>query len=824
MNFMPKLFKLLLLQILVIAGANAQTVSGVVKDETGAPVKGATVSLLRAKDSSIAKFGVSNDKGEYQFPNIVAGSYRVNASFTGLQTSFSSLFTLAGADVKMPELQMARLTANLGNVTVTSRKPMIEVKADKMIVNVESTINAIGSDALELLRKSPGVSVDKDDNLGLAGKTGVQVYIDGRPSPLGGQDLANYLKSLQSSQIESIELITNPSARYEAAGNAGIINIKLKKNKSLGMNGSVNGGWSIGTYAKYNAGLSLNYRDKNINLFGNYSYNTGLNEQNLSLRRTLSDSLFDQKSSILVDQTSHNLKAGMDYYIGKKSILGVMVNGSFTDPTVQTNSSTPIVYIPTGAVSRVLVANNRSSGVRNNFNENLNYTFTNTNGNVFTANADHGTYHITGDQLQPNYYFNPTTNALLSSVIYQMMTPSDITINSLKLDWDKNLKQGKISFGGKSSFVNTDNDFQRYDVYTTGKVLDRDRSNRFRYKENINAGYVSYMRPFKTVMVQVGVRVENTNTDGRSTGLKNIGGTYTNFDSGFTRHYTDLFPSASISFTKNPMNQWTISYSRRIDRPGYQDLNPFENKLDEYTSQKGNINLRPQYTNSYSLTNVLKGRLVTTLSYSHVSDLFTMLLDTADRSKTFITKQNLATQDIVNLSVSYPFQKGNYSLFTSVNTNYSHYNANYGTGRVVDLNAFGLNAVLQNSLKFGKTKLWAAEATAFYNAPTVYMGSFEGKSIYSISGGLSKTVLNGKGSIKVSVSDIFNTLKFRGNINFSGQHTALEQQGETRQFRINFNYRFGNNGVKATRQRANSTEEESKRVGSGSGGIGIGGN
>ncbi|NCI49638.1 TonB-dependent receptor [Sediminibacterium roseum] len=821
---MPKLFTTLLLQLLIVAGLQAQTVSGSVKDETGAAVKGATVSLLRAKDSSIAKFGVSNDKGEYLFVNMPAGNYLVNASFTGFSVAFSAPLTLSGADVKVAPLQLSKITSNLGNVTVTSRKPMVEVKADKMVVNVESTINAIGSDALELLRKSPGVSVDKDDNLGLAGKTGVQVYIDGRPSPLGGQDLANYLKTLQSSQIESIELITNPSARYEAAGNAGIINIKLKKNKSLGVNGSVNAGWSIGTFAKYNAGLSLNYRDTKVNLFGTYSYNTGWNEQRLSLKRTVADSSFDQKSLILVNQPSHNVKVGMDYYIDKKSIFGVMVNGSFVDFDAQTNSSTPIAYIPTGVTNRVLVANNKSAGVRNNLNENLNYTFTNTNGNVFALNADHGNYHITGDQLQPNYYYNPGGTTVINSVIYQMMTPSDITINSVKADWDKNLKKGKISFGGKSSFVETDNDFQRYDVFTSGKILDKDRSNRFRYKENINAAYLSYMRPFKTIMIQVGLRMENTNTDGRSTGLKNAGGTYVNYDSSFQRHYTDLFPSASISFTKNPMNQWTLSYSRRIDRPGYQDLNPFENKLDEYTSQKGNINLRPQYTNAYSVTNVYKGKLVSTLSYSHVSDLFTMLLDTASKSKTFISKQNLATQDIVNLSISYPFQKGNFSMFTSVNTNYSHYKADYGSGRIVDLNAFGLNAVIQNNLRFGKTKTWGAELTAFYNAPTVYMGSFEGKSIYSINAGLSKQIMQGKGSIKVSVSDPFNTLKFRGNINFSGQRTELVQQGETRQIRINFNYRFGNNGVKAARQRANSTEEENKRVGSGSGGLGIGGN
>lgn len=810
------------MQFFLLQSAFSQTISGSVKDENGAAVKAATVYLLKAKDSSLVKLGVSSDKGDYSFTAITAGNYLVSAAFTGLQTGYSAPFTHNGSSTKVPDLLLAGVTTSLGNVTVTSRKPMVEVKADKMVINVEQTINSIGSDALELLRKSPGVSVDKDDNLGLAGKTGVQVFIDGRPSPLSGQDLANYLKTLQSNQIESIELITNPSARYEAAGNAGIINIKLKKNKTLGLNGTVNAGWTIGTFAKYNAGLSLNYRDKNINLFGNYSYNTGINEQNLSLRRTVLDSLFDQKSLILSDLHTHNLKAGMDYYVNKKSILGLMVNGSFTDFWASTNSSTPISYMPSGTVNRILVANNNSSGVRNNFNENLNYTFTNTNGNVFSLNADHGDYHITGNQLQPNYYYTPSSGSLLNTVIYQMISPSDVSINSVKADWDRNLKKGKLGFGGKSSFVTTDNDFQRYDVFTSGKVLDKDRSNRFRYKENINAAYLSYARPFKTVMVQVGLRMENTNTDGRSTGLKNVGGTYVNYDSSFTRHYTDFFPSASLSFIKNPMNQWILSYSRRIDRPGYQDLNPFENKLDEYTSQKGNINLRPQYTNSFSLTNVLKGKLVSTLGFSHVKDLYTVIFDTIERSKAFVTKQNLATQDIVNLGISYPFSKGNYSLFSSINANYSHYRADYGAGKIIDLDAFGFNAVLQNSLKFAK--VWAADLTAFYNAPTVYMGSFEGKSIYSISMGLSKQVLKGKGSVKLAVNDLFNTLKFRGGINYAGQHTDLVQQGETRLLKINFSYRFGNNGVKAARQRNSGSEDEDKRVQGGGTGLGIGKN
>lgn len=816
---MTKIIAILLMSLL-LGSLHAQTISGTVKDEDGRPVAGAAISLLKAKDSGLVKLGVSNDKGEYHFTGINGGNYLVSAAFTGKKSVLSAVFAL-NADTKVPELQFLKNTSSLANVTVTARKPLIEVKADKMIVNVEQSINAIGSDALELLRKSPGVNVDKDDNLNLAGKSGVQVFIDGRPSPLTGQDLANYLKTLQSNQIESIELITNPSARYEAAGNAGIINIKLKKNKSLGTNGTVNAGWSIGTYAKYNAGLSLNYRDKNINLFGNYSYNTGLNEQHLSLQRTVFDSLFDQKSLITTDVKAHNLKVGMDYTLSKKSILGVMVNGTFTDFTANTNSYTPIVYQPTGVLSRTLVANNSSFGHRNNLNENLNYTFTNTNGNVFALNADHGDYHINSNQLQPNYYYAPSSGALLNSVIYQMYSPSDVSINSAKADWDKNIKKSKLSFGGKTSFVTTDNDFQRYDVVSATKTLDRDRSNRFRYTENINAVYASFVHPFKTVSIQAGVRMENTNTDGRSTGLKNSGGAYVNYDSSFTRHYTDFFPSASISFIKNPMNQWILSYSRRIDRPGFQDLNPFENKLDEYTAQKGNINLRPQYTNSYSVTNIVKGKIVTTLSYSHVSDLFTMLLDTVERSKTVITKQNLATQDIMNLGFTYPYTKGNFSVVTSINTNYSHYNADYGAGKVINLDAFGLNAVLQNSLRFAK--VWAADLTAFYNAPTVYMGSFEGKAIYSISTGISKQILKGKGSIKLAVNDIFNTLKFSGTMNYSGQHTQLVQQGETRLFKLNLSYRFGNNGVKASRQRSSGVDDENRRLQGGSG-IGVSGN
>ena len=794
--------------------ANAQ-VSGITKDAQGAPVKGATISLLKAKDSAIVKYAVTKDAGNYSFTGIAEGKYLVKASSVGYQPAYSAAFEAGAAAVTVPDIQLNKTSSDLKGVTVVSQKPLLEVKADKMVVNVEGTINSVGSDALELLRKSPGVMVDKDENLSLSGKNGVQVYIDGKPSPLGGQDLANYLKSLNSAQIESIEIITNPSAKYEAAGNAGIINIRLKKNKSLGTNGSVNAGWNIGTYAKYNAGINLNYRNKKVNLFGTYGYNRGLMENGISLKRSLADSSFNQSSRMLMNNESHNFKAGMDYFIDKKNTIGVMVNGNLSDPDLKNIGTTPIVYLPTGVTDRILVAQSTSLMVRNNVNANLNYMYTGTKGKSLTVNADHGNYDIRSNQYQPNNYYDATGKTLLSSVVYRMISPTDININSVKADWEQPFQKGTLGVGGKFANVKTDNDFQRYNIVSNVQQLDKDRSNKFAYKENISAAYVNYNRAFKGFAIQAGVRMENTAAEGVSTGLKNTGGNYTGYTETFKRSYTDFFPSAAITFNKKPTNQFNLTYSRRIDRPNYQDLNPFEFKLDEYTFQKGNINLRPQYTNSIGLTNTYKYKLTTILNYSHVKDLFTQVFDTAEKSKAFISKQNLATQDVVSLTITYPYRYKAYSVIASANGFYNSYNADFGTGRTINVKAGGLTLFAQNSIKFAKT--YTAELTAVYVAPTVYQGTIKANAMWYMDAGLSKPILKGKGMLKTSVSDIFKTLKFHGVSDFAGQRSDIRANWESRQFKLNFVYRVGSNLVKAARQRGTGADEETKRTQSGGG-------
>jgi hypothetical protein len=808
-----------ILSLLLLSGSAAfsQQISGRIQDQQNTPAGAATISLLRAKDSAVVKMEVSKAEGDYQFSGIATGQYLVKATLTGHTPSFSEKFTFdSTGSVALPILVIKKSITEMKAVTVTATKPLVEVKADKTIVNVEGTINATGSDMLELLRKSPGVLVDKDDNISMAGKNGVQIYIDGRPSPLSGTDLANFLKSLQSSQVESIQLITNPSAKYEAAGNAGIINIVLKKNKAFGTNGSVAAGWNIGTFPKYNGSVSLNHRNAKVNLFGNAGVNRIKMISTLNSYRTIPDSTFDQRGTQLNRVTSYNLKVGADYFLDKQTTLGAIITGNFADMEMNANNTTTIAGKQTGNTSRLLVAGGDNIRNNDNVNANLNFTRNGSKGRTLTVNADYGFHNLKGNQFQPNTYFDPSGQTIISRNAVTMITPAKIDIYSAKADYEQSLGKGKLEAGGKIGYVNTDNDFQQYNE---NLVKDLDRSNRFIYKENINAAYVNYSRPFKGFMIQAGLRAENTNIEGTSNAFRNEGSGYKSYDSSFKRNYTDLFPSAAVTFNKNPMNQLSITYSRRIDRPSYQQMNLFEIRLSEYYSMRGNIDLRPQYTNSFGITHTYKYKLTTSLNYSIVKDMFTQVTDTTDISKSFITLRNLASQKVLNLNVSYMIRKGNYSAMLNAAGNYSDYKADID-GRRVSQDAFGFSAFMQNSLSFSKT--WTAELTGYYVAPTLVMGMVKIKGFGSADLGVQKKLWNGKANIKASVSDVFRTLQYRISTDFSGQQTRNNVQFESRMFKLNFTYRFGSSSVKAARQRNTGADDENKRAAQSGGSAGSG--
>ena len=794
---------------LLIQG-NAQKISGTVLDADGTPLQNASVALLNQKDTSIVKLAVANAQGIYVFDGFAPGKYLTRANFTGHERAYSKHFEITTTDVNVEPLILKRLATQLAGVTVTARRPLVEVKADKMVVNVEGTVNATGNDGIELLRRSPGVMVDKDDNISLAGKSGTVIYIDGKPSPLRGADLAAFLRSLQSSSVESIEIITNPSAKYDAAGNAGIINIKLKKDKSLGTNGSVNAGYNQGFYPKFNGGFSLNHRNKNVNLYGNYNFYDGKNHNEQAIFRAQGDSTFDQKGVMTFNRTSHNFKAGADFFVSRKSTVGIMANGTLAENGFNNRGPMEIAYKPTGVVDRILLASTDMKGKRNNVNFNANYRYADTSGRELNLDADYGFYKNSSEQFLPNIYYKADGTTELYRNVYRMIAPTNIDLFAFKADYEQKLGKGKIGFGGKSGYVKTTNDFRRYDVINNTDVLDNARSNQFNYKEYVNALYATYNRAFKGYAIQLGLRAENTNSDGRSVNE------FLNYDETLHRNYTDLFPTASVTFNKNPMNQFTVAYGRRIDRPSYENLNPFEFKLNDYLYMRGNTELKPQYTNSFSITNVFKYKLTTKLDYSHVKNMFAQVIDTTEGSKAFQTTRNLASQDVVSLNVSYPFMYKQFMSFSNLTGNYSKYKADFGDGRTVDLDNFGLQYFVQNTQKFGKKKDWTAELTGLYISPFVWQGMFKGKSMGSVDLGLQKSILAGKGTLKTSVTDIFNTMRFRGESDYGGAYNNVLAKWESRQIKVNFTYRFGSAQIKAARQRKTAAEDERTRTSGGS--------
>ena len=813
---MKKFLIVIAFQILGMAALKAQQIKGIVKDDQDNVISNATVSLLKAEDSSIIKLEISKD-GTFGFNQAPEGSLLVSISYVGFQTFYSAPFLYRGQTVTIPAVKLSSSTGSLKTVTVSARKKMVDVKADKTILNVEGTINATGSDALELLRKSPGVTVDNEEKLSVNGKNGVQVYIDNKPTPLNGQDLAAYLKSIPAAQIEVIEIINNPGVMYEASGTAGIINIRLKKNKTMGFNGSVQAGLSVSKDVRTETGFSINYRNKKVNVFGSYSANYGKLQSEFELHRLTKDTAFNQQSQILANKENHVFKAGLDYTLNSKTNIGVMVNGNISAPKTSIANTTPISYHPTGMVDKILVAENDTKQKNSNINTNINYSYKDQSGKTLMINADYGYYNNKQDQLQPNIFFDATGNHELYRKNYRIISPTVINIYSFKADYEQNFAKGKLGIGAKFGYVKTGNDFSQYNEKSNDWKLDKDRSNFFEYKENVNAAYINYSRELKGWAIQAGVRAEQTNIKGRLNSFRNTGNEYAAETSTFKRDYLNFFPSINITLAPKTKNQFILSYSRRIDRPVYQDINPFEFRINEYTFHKGSIDLRPQYSNTVSLTHTYKFKLNTTFSYSHVKDIFGQLLDTAQGVKGYMLTSNISSQDIANLNVSYPFQYKNYSLFANANGSYSRYKSGFGANRNLNLEAWAFTFFAQNSFRFGKG--FSAEVSGFYASPSIWHASLKAGSIWSVDGGVQKQLWNGKATIKASVSDIFKTMKWNAESKFDVQRLTAAGRSDSRQFKVNFSYRFGNQKLKAARQYKTGLEEETKRTQS-SGGLG----
>lgn len=788
---------------------NTGKINGTVLNESKTAVEFANVTLHRVTDSVFVKASITDEKGNFELDGLSDGTYYFKVTQVSFQNFKSDNFIISPEKLTLSfaNIILKSNSNNLKEVVVTKEKQFIERKLDKIIVNVENSIVSAGSTVLDVLERSPSVMVNQESSINLKGKSGVVVMIDGKPSPLSGTDLIVYLKSIPAANIQTIEIITNPSAKYDAAGNAGIINIKFKKDQKQGFNGSATLNYAQGVYRKPSGSINLNFREKKWNFFGSYSYANPLNYGKFFINRKFFDdshnvtSIFEQNSFTKVPSISNNTRVGVDFYANEKTIFGVMVNGNWNNNDRYANTNAVITH-PDGTLDYTTQTGILSDEARFNGFANLNFKHSfNTAGKELTADLDYGKFDAETIQDIHNINAEPDGSIISDSKINTNQT-GVITVKSIKADYTYPFTDKmKLEVGLKSSLVTSDNDVKFYDIVSGNPILDASKSNHFIYDENINAAYSSFSKELTKWDFQAGLRMEHTNTNGKqlATGEK------------FSRNYVNFFPNIVLNRKFSEDNSLSLSYTKRIDRPTYRQLNPFRIFVDSYTYVVGDPTLNSVITHSFELNHTFKGKYITSLSYTRSKESITDIFVQDDATQiSYQIPANIQDFEQFNLGIYIPIKYKkilNSTLSASVYLNKYSSPLQGGTLQQ-DFTSWDMN--LGNSVTLGKG--WTAELNGFYQSRMVW-GLFYIKHLSQISTGLQK-VSNDKNSIfKLSLSDIFLTNHIAVDVKYQNQDFFTERTWDSRVLTLSYTYRFGKNTVTRARQRTTGVEEEKRRAG-----------
>jgi iron complex outermembrane recepter protein len=697
----------------------------------------------------------------------------------------------------------------LATVTVTGKRPLIEQKIDRTVMNVDALISNTGSTALDVLENAPGVTVDKDGNISLKGKEGVLVLVDGRPTQLSGPDLANLLRNMNSSQLDQVEIMTNPPARYDASGTAGLINIKTKKIITAGSNGSVTATYMQGRYPKTNEGFNFNHRKDKLNFFTNLSHSYRSTFGDLNIQRNILDpnnetveNYFDQRGRKLTNANSYAGKIGLDYFVNKRTTLGVILNAA-SSPSSSQNLNTTRILSPGKELEQVTNASVDNAANWNSFNSNLNFrTVLDKKGKELTADVDFTTYRSLNEQFMVNAYFDAKGDPMAKADTLRGHLPQDIKVYSGRVDYLHPLnKTSRFEAGLKSSLVRTDNNAS-YDSIQYGNIVhDKGRSNHFAYDENINAAYANLNTTFsKKLSAQLGLRLENTNAKGvqLTTGER------------FSRHYTQLFPTAYFQYKANDKNTFQVNYGRRVRRPSYQSLNPFIRFIDRYTFSQGNPNLGPQVSDNIEIIHSWRNMITTTFNYTYTADLFDEVIEQKGQ-EAYMMPANIASmqQYGVLVSANIPVTK----WWTS-NMNVNVFRNRYeGFVSNTNINLSATSYILYTVQQFKLNKTLTAEINGRFRS-----GWFESvvkaRRIGFVSAGFSQNVMKGQGTVRLTMRDIFFTQKFRGSSRYGNVDFTFQDINDSRVVSVGFTYRFSKGKkIAPVKRTAGSVAEEQERIG-----------
>lgn len=783
------------------AQAISSTIHGKIQIENSSPADAATIVLMELKDSSIVKSTISNAQGVFNFNGLQTGSYLLFITKLNYAKKYSGPYSVPeGKTTDAGVITIYATARQLNEVSITGKKDFVEVRKDKTVLNVEQNVMAAGGSLYDVLTTSPGVKVTGSDILYHGGQKAL-IAIDGKPVLLSGDELMNFLKNYQSSSISQIELIDNPGSKYEASASGGMINIILKKNTGLGSNFSVSQSAGLGNDYKFATGITYTLRTEKLSLFAAYGFQDNKVPHSITNSREINTG--GQRYDFDIDYLAHlkavnnNLNAGIDYQLAKGQTIGLLVNAFYNHTPIDKTNTTAIRT--NGQLDSSIYT---SSSINRNISDisyDLNYkgNLDKEGHSVLSGNADYSDYRRQSSEILQNVFFDANGQSNGNPIFYKDNSPSHIMIKSANIDFTQRVS-GSTHFdaGVKSSLVSSDNNIDFNQLIGGRYQTVPDLTDHFIYGEHIDAAYVGLESKFNKTTVSVNMRDERTASTSFSV----------NPNREVDSAYNDFFPNVQVSQQLDKNNLLTAFYKRSILRPDYQDLNPFVGYVDQFYYNTGNPFLKPEYINTYQLSDLIANKYKVSLMMLVTDHFFATVFEQDNVTKVYTsTKANLGTHYQYQAEFNLPIDITRWWNI-SADIDLFHERYTYTLDTVSAKTTNGFNIYLNQNIKLSPK--WTLQLYNQYESGTYYIISSY-RPLFFMNAGLSYSILKNKGSIRLNWADIFNTEYNKYHTNYANLNITERDQLGARFITGTFTYHFGSSSPKV---RSNSTDEQ-KRLG-----------
>jgi len=779
------------------------SIHGTIKDHSGMPIPNAVIILENNADSSILKTAVPDSLGIYSIHNPTIVNTSIKVSALGFETKSQAVTESNNREITL-DFTLKKSENQLAEVVISQTKPLFERKIDRIVFNIANSIASAGSDALEMIRKAPGVIVNPiDNNISLVGKGAARIMVNGRLLQLSGDDLVAYLQAIPSDNIDRIEVITNPPAKYDASGSSGLIDIILKKNNKSGLNGLIRAGYAQASYGTITGGGNLNFRKDKWNVYANVNYSKAKNQIIERLNTPYTSNTLNMNDNHLRTLQPLSYTLGMDYEVHKNGIIGFVFQGNNFWRSDDDNITNRVIAFPENNVDSLMNTLGDSRQYRENNALNLNYEWRiDSSGKKLSINAnqfwhagnrhkDFGTKNYIGEFISPTGI--ETKNKTGGT--------QDISITAVQADMELPYKWVSFSFGGKISFVQNKSSNQ-YQYFEDDQFMDDPNlSNAFDYSENVQALYASAQRTIGKWGFQAGLRAEFTQTKGYSISLNQTN----------TNQYFQLFPTGYLQYKLNNFSSFNLNYSKRINRPGYGQLDPFRSYSSPYFYSEGNPFLQPYFSHNLELGYSLKYKYFFSAfcQFAHNSIDQIWLMDSATHVTSIQFGNYYNTQNF-GLSAMASFQPTRWwELQTQAYFSFQRLSSDY-YAEFVQSKVPTVYLYTNSTFAFNSSKTFLAELNGYYSGKG-QMGLFEWQPSFGINGGLKGLFFNQTLVLSINVNDIFNSTN---NMKALNKYTGQSMRNDLDQQNIRFtaSYKFGNAKIKSERNRKTGIEEEKGRM------------